>query len=115
MKVLASLFTLPLFLSSCGTTKVEEKQIQPLQERKNIVRDIDIETLDITKPSVVTYVYIITDKAGKLVFLGENRGYDITKDTREGVWINMKNPRTDEMRPVLVHNNIIVSSFRLDQ
>jgi hypothetical protein len=115
MKLLALTFSLPLVLSSCGTHQIEEKQIQPVS--KTVARrDLDEDIFHLAKPDLdVTYVYLITDKTGKLVFLGENKGYNSAGKNNEGIWINMKNPRTDEERPVFVINNVIISSFRLDQ
>jgi hypothetical protein len=115
MKLLALTFSLPLMLSSCGTHHIEEKQIQPIP--KTIVRrELDDDIFHLAKPDHdITYVYLIADKTGKLVFLGENKGYSSAGKSNEGIWINMRNPRTDEERPVFVMNNVIISSFRLDQ
>ena len=113
MKSIALLFSLPVMLSSCGTTH-NEKQIQPIQERVVSRREVE-EELDLGRYNSNTYVYLISDKSGKLVFLGENRGYNISnRINEEGVWLTMRNPRTNEPKPVYVYNNIIVSSFRLD-
>lgn len=122
MKLIASLFSLPLILSSCGTRSIEDKAIAPfIDARRGVRKEVTEEDpFDIIKSNnSITYVYLIADKAGKLIYLGENKGYDTSSithksSTDEGTWINMKNPRTNESRPVYVNQNVVVSSCRLD-
>ena len=123
MKLIATLFSLPLILSSCGTQSREDKTIPSLLDTRRVPRreTAEEDPFDLTKPNnSITYVYLIADKAGKLIYLGENKGYDTSSITHrsggseEGVWINMKNPRTNESRPVYVNQNVVVSASRLD-
>ena len=101
---------------------------------KRIMRDI-LELRDQT--GYVTYAYLQNITTGKLVYLGQGIGYPIPYSTQytnpmkyagvpqadpnglyspaaaEGTWYMMKDPNSDEVKPIYCEPRIVVSPFKL--
>jgi len=124
-------------LLSEGTKQTGMPNIVNFRERK-ILKDI-LELRD--QEGLITYTYIMNELTGKLIFLGQSVGYGIPYATQytnpmkrvyentvipqadpnglfspnsaEGTWILLKDPTSNETRPIYVEPRVIVSPFKL--
>lgn len=110
-----------------GITKFSEKRLLK-------------QILEMRDQGVSTYTYLQSDHSGKLIFLGHSIGFGIPAATQytnpmkheygqalpqadpnglfspasaEGTWILMKDPHSDDVKPVYIEPRILVSPFEM--
>jgi len=120
-----------------GTSQIGMPAIKNFRERK-LLKDI-IELRD--QDGLLTFTYLWSDVQGKWVFFCHSVGYGIPYATQftnpqkrgsgtvlpqadpnglfspssaDGTWVLCKDPRGDDVKPVLVEPRCIVSPFELD-
>jgi hypothetical protein len=111
-----------------GVSKVGMPAIKNFREKK-LLKDI-LEMRD--QDGLTTYVYLVSEQTGKLIYFGEAIGYGIPYSTQytnpskadpnglyspasaEGTWVMLKDPNGKDVKPVYIEPKIIVSPFKLN-